>query len=64
MFTNTARASAQAASPAISGPTVSALGSGVPFFLGAGLKIVYDLLLYRSFRSVHTPDELEKAQTR
>jgi MFS family permease len=61
MFTNTARASAQAASPAISGPAVTAAGSGVPFFIGAGLKIVYDLLLYRSFRRVRTPDEVERA---
>ena len=57
MFTNTARASAQAVSPAISGPAVSAAGSGVPFVLGAGLKIVYDVLLYFSFRRVRTPDE-------
>ena len=57
MFTNTSRAVAQAASPAISGPAITAAGSGMPFFLGAGLKIVYDLLLYRSFRAVRTPDE-------
>jgi hypothetical protein len=57
MFTNTSRAAAQAASPAISGPAVTAAGSGMPFFIGAGLKIVYDLLLYRSFRAVRTSDE-------
>ena len=64
MFTNTARAAAQAASPAISGPAVAAAGSGVPFVLGAGLKIVYDLLLYREFRSVRTPEEQERLNAR
>lgn len=55
MFTNTSRAAAQAASPAISGPAPA--GSAVPFVLGAGLKILYDILLYREFRSVRTPEE-------
>jgi MFS family permease len=30
---------------------------GVPFFLGGGLKIIYDLLLYRSFTKVRPPEE-------
>lgn len=30
---------------------------GVPFFLAGGLKIIYDLLLYRSFRTVRPPEE-------
>lgn len=29
----------------------------VPFFLSGGLKIVYDLLLYRSFRAIKPPEE-------
>jgi MFS family permease len=61
MFTNTSRAAAQAASPTISGPAVSAAGSGIPFVIGAGLKIVYDILLYRSFRAVRTPEEQNRA---
>ena len=60
MFTNTSKATAQAVSPVVSG-AVSAAGSGVPFIVGAGLKIVYDLLLYRSFRSVRTPEEEARA---
>jgi hypothetical protein len=28
-----------------------------PFFLTGGLKIVYDLLLYRSFQTVKPPEE-------
>ena len=61
MFTNTSRAAAQAASPAITGPAVSAAGSGIPFVLGAGLKIIYDLLLYRQFRALRTPEEEARA---
>jgi MFS family permease len=57
MFTNTSRSVAQAVSPAVSGPAMTVAGAGVPFFIGAGLKIVYDLLLYRSFRSVRAPEE-------
>jgi predicted MFS family arabinose efflux permease len=57
MFTNTSRSVAQAVSPSISGPAMQAAGSGIPFFLGAGLKIAYDILLYRQFRGVRTPEE-------
>ncbi|MGH2783650.1 MAG: MFS transporter [Actinomycetota bacterium] len=57
MFTNTSRSVAQAVSPSVSGPAMTAAGAGVPFFIGAGLKIVYDILLYRSFRGVRTPEE-------
>jgi MFS family permease len=31
--------------------------AGVPFFLAGGVKIVYDLLLYRSFAAVRPPEE-------
>jgi MFS family permease len=30
---------------------------GVPFFLAGGIKIVYDVLLYRGFVSVQPPEE-------
>ena len=32
-------------------------GSGVPFFVAGGLKIVYDLLLYRAFRRMPAPTD-------
>jgi len=44
-------------------PTLTGIFLGVPalisapFFLAGGLKIVYDLLLYRSFRSIKPPEE-------
>jgi hypothetical protein len=58
MFTNTSRSVAQAVSPVVSGPAISAAGAGIPFFIGAGLKVVYDVLLYRSFRGVRAPEEV------
>jgi hypothetical protein len=33
------------------------LGIGAPLVIGAGLKIVYDLALYASFRHVRPPEE-------
>ncbi|MGD1147495.1 MAG: MFS transporter [Thermoanaerobaculaceae bacterium] len=49
--TGVARTSGAALSPAIATPLLAnpAL-MGLPFFLAGGLKIVYDLLLWRSFR--------------
>jgi len=53
-----ARSIGALASPALTGLflSVPALLS-VPFFLSGGLKIMYDLLLYREFRSVKPPEE-------
>jgi len=35
-------------------------GSGAPFFVAGGLKIAYDLLLYRSMRTASLPDEANR----
>lgn len=53
-----ARSVGAAISPSITGVFISipALLS-LPFFLSGGLKIVYDLLLYRSFRTMKPPEE-------
>lgn len=32
----------------------------VPFFLAGGIKIVYDLLLYRSFVTLRPPEEANR----
>jgi hypothetical protein len=29
----------------------------LPFVIGGGLKVIYDLLLYREFKSVTPPEE-------
>ncbi len=36
----------------------------VPFFLAGGLKIVYDLLIYREFQSVKPPEERVRSRER
>jgi MFS family permease len=56
--TTIARSVGAAISPSLTGIFLSipALLSA-PFFLSGGLKIVYDLLLYRSFRRMKPPEE-------
>lgn len=57
-ITGIARTTGAAISPVLSTPLVaSASLAAVPFFIAGGLKIVYDLLLYRAFTSGKTPDE-------
>ncbi len=51
-LTSLVRSLAHAAGPALAGVALQAAGFGIPFFLGGGLKVVYDLALYRSFRGV------------
>lgn len=56
--TSTARSVGAAISPSLTGiflavPTLLS----VPFFLAGGLKIVYDVLLYRGFRAMKPPEE-------
>jgi predicted MFS family arabinose efflux permease len=57
-ITGIARTTGAAISPVLSAPLVaSASLAAVPFFIAGGLKIVYDLLLYRAFTTGRTPDE-------
>jgi MFS family permease len=56
-ITNVARSVATAVSPPLAGYAFSVAALGVPFFLAGGLKIVYDLLVWRTFRRVHPPEE-------
>jgi MFS family permease len=56
--TGIARTTGAALSPVLAAPLVaSASLASMPFFLAGGLKIAYDLLLYRAFRAGRTPDE-------
>jgi hypothetical protein len=56
--TGVARSLGVAASPLIAGPLfLSASLTGLPFVIAGTLKIVYDLLLYRSYRAVRPPEE-------
>jgi MFS family permease len=56
--TSIARSVGAAISPTLTGIFlgIPALIS-MPFFLSGGLKLVYDLLLYRSFRSIKPPED-------
>jgi len=55
--TSIARSVGAAWSPWLSGALLQTAFISVPFFLAGGLKIVYDLLIYRSFRSLKPPEE-------
>lgn len=57
-MTGVARTIGAALSPAFTGPMLGSLALlNGPFFLAGGLKIVYDLLLYCSFRRLRPPEE-------
>ena len=58
-ITNVARSAAKAAAPTFAGMAISAAALGLPFFIAGGLKILYDGLIYLTFRNVHPPEELE-----
>ena len=59
-----ARTTGAAISPALSAPLIASAGlAALPFFLAGGLKIVYDLLLYRAFRTVRPPEERGRRRT-
>ncbi|MCX6033609.1 MAG: MFS transporter [Chloroflexi bacterium] len=56
--TTIARSVGAALSPSLSGLLLSIPGLfSVPFYLCGGLKIVYDLVLYRNFKALKPPEE-------
>lgn len=57
-LTGVARTTGAALSPVFTGPLIAnPAWLSAPFFLAGGLKIVYDLMLYRSFRVIKPPEE-------
>ena len=48
---------AYAVAPGLAGMAMAGATLALPLFLGGGIKIAYDLLLYRSFRHVKPPEE-------
>ena len=57
-ITGIARTTGASLSPVFTGPLLAnALLWNAPFFISGSLKIVYDLLLYRSFRALKPPEE-------
>ena len=56
--TGIARSLGAAVSPSLATPLLQSVPlAGLPFVIGGGLKIVYDLLVLRAFRSVKPPEE-------
>ena len=55
--TTIARTAAVAVAPVLTGALLGASLFSLPFFLAGSLKIIYDLLLYRSFRALKPPEE-------
>ena len=57
-ITGIARTTGSSLSPVVAGPLLGhAALLSIPFFVAGGLKIIYDLLLYRSFKAVKPPEE-------
>jgi MFS family permease len=57
-ITGIARTTGASLSPVFTGPMLAnATLMNLPFFLSGGLKIIYDLLLYRSFKAIKPPEE-------
>jgi MFS family permease len=54
---NLARVAATAVSPALAGFAFSVAALGLPFYLAGGLKVGYDLLIWRTFRGIRPPEE-------
>ena len=56
--TNLARNLFWAVGSGVAGVTMLALSFSAPLFLGGGTKILYDMLLFRSFRRLRPPEEM------
>ncbi|MBI4563366.1 MAG: MFS transporter [Planctomycetes bacterium] len=56
--THLVRMGAWAVAPSFAGLFMKGLLQAAPLFIGAGLKIVYDFLLYAAFRKVEPPEEV------
>ncbi len=55
--TGIARTVGASLAPLFAGPLYASALSGAPFLIAGGLKIVYDLLLWRAFRGLRPPEE-------
>jgi len=60
-ITTIARTAASSVSPFFSGALIGMSLLAAPFVLCGGLKIVYDLALYQSFKAVKPPEEKQKS---
>jgi MFS family permease len=61
-ITNLVRLGAWTIAPAVAGVLISGGSLALPLVVGAGMKISYDLLLWRAFHDVRPPEELERRE--
>jgi hypothetical protein len=61
-ISNLVRLGAWAVAPVIAGALTGPSSLHVPLITGAGMKVIYDLLLWRAFRSVRPPEEVAKTR--
>ena len=61
--TNLTRTLGWAVGPPIAGFVMQYVVLAAPLFIGGGLKILYDVVLYRSFRHLRPPEEAAVAQS-
>jgi len=60
-ITGVARTTGAALSPLFAGLLFARPAwMNTPFYIAGALKITYDLLLFRAFRSLHAPDEITR----
>lgn len=59
--TNLVRLGAWAIAPAFAGALMGGKAMYLPLVIGAGMKITYDLLLWRAFRGIAPPEEVRDA---
>ena len=57
--TNLVRTASWAVMPSLAGVFMQSFALATPLFVGAGMKIVYDVLLWLSFRRIRPPEERE-----
>jgi hypothetical protein len=55
--TSLVRMSMWAVAPGFAGWMMQGSSLAAPLFVGAGMKIAYDVLLYAAFRGEHAPEE-------
>jgi hypothetical protein len=56
-LTNVSRSLSQSVSPSLAGFTMATIWVGLPLFAAGTLKLVYDALIYGSFRKIKPPEE-------
>jgi MFS family permease len=60
--TNLTRSVARAVTPSFAGALMQRVAMATPFFIGCGMKIVYDLMLFVALRRVKPPEERATAK--